>query len=330
MSNMPCVEWDLKEIIDALASKHPEIDSLYLFGSRAYKTESLRSDVDLLAFTDGMLAPVNVNEWLHDAYPLVDLFTSCDGVNAVSVVNGSKVTYRKDGRNKDLVQQLDAIKLWNKAEGFSKDYNEWTIKTTNDAYFAMSIIPSYPNMNAENSIKAALSNLEKAGIKSYFDGSTWYEIAVSITEMIVQAMKKSTRFQRKARSFSFDTIKICNEYDFQNLILMILRPIYKDIANENFMIRIDGADKDADFGICNNQIVIEAKWIESVSKKAEVLKTLDGLKNFYSENHNVKCLIFVILYSNSVEIDEDMMKYRFSYERSDPKVIVRFIKNEYE
>ena len=96
------------------------------------------------------------------------------------------------------------------------------------------------------------------------------------------------------------------------------------------MIRIDGADKKADFGIADNKIVIEAKWIDTASKKADVLKTLNGLQQFYSENHNVRCLIFLVLYKSDVTLDKELLNYRFSYEKSDPLIIVRFIKNEYE
>lgn len=53
-------------------------------------------------------------------------------------------------------------------------------------------------------------------------------------------MKKPKSFEKKVKSYSFDTIKLQNEYDFQNMILSILRPIYLDISPENFMIRIDG------------------------------------------------------------------------------------------
>lgn len=322
--------WDLKEIIDALSEEHPEIEELYLFGSRAYKTNSLRSDIDILAFTDGVLAPHLVNEWLHDEYPLVDLFTSYDKTVASSVVNGSVVRYRNDGKSKDLIDQLDAVFLWSKSKGYSNKYKDWHIKTAKNISFQMSIIPSYPVLNSDETLRVAVGNLEASGIKSYFAGSTWGEIADSITKMVEEAMVKPMKYQKRAKSFSFDTIKIEDEYDFQNMILAILRPVYPDINPENFMINIDGADKKADFGISNNRIVIEAKWISDKGKEADVLKTLEGLEHFYLENSNVKCLIFLILYKSNLSIDEKMLEYKFSYEKSTPKIIVRFIKNEFE
>ena len=330
MNNAKYLTWDLKEIIGDLIVKHPEIKDIYLFGSRAYKTNSMRSDIDILAITDGMIAASNVNIWLHDKYPPVDLFISCDEINASSVVNGSVVSFRNDGKYDNLIQQLDAIKLWDRDSGLSVEYTNWSIQTANNVSFQMSIIPSYPMMNLNETLDNAMANLEASGIKTFFAGSTWKDIAYSITKIIEIAMTVPTTYQRKARSYSFNLIKIYDEYDFQNLIHLILRPIFSDIEPENVLIRIDGAEKKADFGICDNKIVIEAKWIDSTSKKAEVLKTLDGLKKFYSENANVRCLIFLILYKETVAIDKTLLDYKFSYEKSMPQIIVRFIKNIYD
>ena len=330
MEKLKYLKWNLREIIETLSIKHPEIEEIYLFGSRAYRTGSFRSDIDLIAVTDIAIAPATVNAWLHDMFPPVDLFLSHDSLSATSVVNGSVVAYRDDGRNDDLFQQLDAILLWKRESGFSESYSNWDIQTANNITFQMSIIPSYPMLNFDETLRNAMTTLESSGIKTYFAGSTWQEIAFSITRMIENAMRKPACFQRKAKSYSFDRIKINNEYDFQNMILTVLRPIYLDICPENFVIRIDGADKKADFGIADNKIVIEAKWIDTASKKADVLKSLNGLQQFYSENHNVRCLIFLVLYKSDVTLDKELLNYRFSYEKSDPLIIVRFIKNEYE
>ncbi len=330
MKNAEYVLWNLQEIIDDLVTHHPEIIAVYLFGSRAYKTGSFRSDIDLLAFTNSPITISSVNSWLHEKYPPVDLFTSYDRVVASSVVNGSNVVFRNDGKSSNLIEQLDAILLWKKDVGYSDVFSDWTIHTANNITFQMSIIPSYPMLNFDETFRNALANLEASGINTFFAGSTWQEIARSITRMIEIGMKKPSTFSKKAKSYSFDILKIKDEYDFQNMILTILRPVFPDICPENFMITVDGNKKSADFGIADNKIVIEAKWINSTGKKNDVVKTLKGLKDFYSENSNVKCLIFLILYGSKVDIDKEMMDYKFSYEKSTPQVIVRFIKNEFE
>ena len=112
MNNANFITWDLLEIVDDLIIHHSKIKSLYLFGSRAYKTNSMRSDIDILAITEGVISMSEVNLWLHDKYPPVDLFLSYDEMNAMSVVNGSVVSFRNTGKYDDLIQQLDAIVLW--------------------------------------------------------------------------------------------------------------------------------------------------------------------------------------------------------------------------
>lgn len=330
MNNARYLTWDLKEIIDELVIHHPQIESIYLFGSRAYKTNSMRSDIDILAVADKIIAMADVNLWLHDKYPPVDLFLSYDGMNATSAVNGSVVSFRNNGKYNNLMQQLDAIKLWDKVNGLVEEYTDWNMLTANNITFQMSIIPSYPMANFNETLTNAMANLEASGIKTFFAGSTWQDIAQTIIGMIETVMTRPVSYQRKARDFSFDSLKISNEYDFQNLIHLTLRPVFKDIVPENIVIRIDGSDKKADFGIGNNKIIIEAKWLDSTSKKAEVIKTLEGLKNFYSENANVRCLIFLILYKNTLNIDKTLLNYKFSYESSTPQIIVRFIENIYD
>ncbi len=44
----------------------------------------------------------------------------------------------------------------------------------------------------------------------------------------------------------------------------------------------------------------------------------------------MKQRIFLILYKSDIVIDKCFLAYKFSFERSIPQIIVRFIKNEYE
>ena len=109
----------------------------------------------------------------------------------------------------------------------------------------------------------------------------------------------------------------------------MLRSIFPDVERENMVITIDGNTKNADFGLSVNKVVIEAKHINSTSKKAEVIKTLEGLKSFYAENPNVKCLVFLILYEKTVELDPAILEARFSEEYASPRIYVRFLENTY-
>ena len=324
--------WSLTEIVDSLVGHYPKIKQLYLFGSRAYQTNSLRSDIDILALTDGdLLNEAEINDWLPIEYPPVDLFWSYDGIVAKSVANGSTIRFRKDDPKnfKNLQEQLDAILLWDKVNGMNDDIPD-VQKALNGISFPMSIIPKKWDSDAVDNIELALKQIEESGVHTYFAGRTIREISEAIIDIIKTGMEKPKRFQNNARSsFTFEKIKLCNEYDFQTFIHLLLRPIFKDIEPEPLMVIIDGNKKKADFGINRNQIIIEAKWIDSASKKDEVLKTLDGLSSFYSDNPRMKSLILFILYSETVKLDRVVLTERFAQKYSELPIYICFLENTY-
>lgn len=331
-SNTRFLTWDLQEIVSKICLNHPEITQIFLFGSRAYKTHSYRSDIDLLAITEGDPIPdVLINEWLHEEYPPVDLFCSYDSIVAKSVTNGSMIQYHKENKwgYSNLLEQLDAKLLWDK-NGFSNDFSDWIQQTLNGINFQMSVVPSHAIPDFAETVDRALQSLEASGIKPYYSGSTWTEISKSIIRLIEDGLRKPSKLARRARSFSFNGIKICNEYDFQNLILFLLKPLYPDVVPEPFMVEIDGNSKNADFALIGNKIVIEAKWVDDTSKKDTVVKTIGGLSNFYTQNPNIRSLIFLVLYKKgNVDIDANALDYTFSYEKLAPPVYVRFITSDY-
>ena len=330
--NTKFLAWDLQEIVSSIVGHHPDISKVYLFGSRSYKTHSYRSDIDILVITDNIPIPdVEVNSWLHEEYPPVDLFCSYDSQVAKSVINGSLIQYipeNKWGYN-NLAEQLDAKLLWERQKGFATDFSDWIQQTLNGINYQMSVIPSYPIPDFVETVNAALQSLEASGIKTYYAGSTWIEISNEIIKLIKRGIRKPIKYQKRARCFSYDNIKIQNEYDFQNMIQFILRPIFPDIESEPFIIKIDGNEKKADFAINGNKIVIEAKWVDDTNKKDSVLKTISGLSDFYTQNPNICSLIFLVLYKKDVSLDKDALEKVFSYEKSTPPIFVRFIESDY-
>lgn len=320
------ITWNLKEIVTVLTQNIPDITDLYLFGSRAYKTGSVRSDIDLLALTTAPLTAPSINSWIHDKFPPADLFYSYDNKVAISISNGSSIRIREKYAN--LPEQLDAIKLWDNKSGFSS-FTDWNQEALEGFSFPMSIIPQKWNDSPDNVLENALKRIEETGISTFFAGSTVQEISKTLLRIMEISLKKPLDFQKKARNFSFDLLKIANEYDFQNYIQAILRPIFPDISPEPVEVIIDGNTKKADFALNHNHMVIEAKWIDSANKKDAVIKTLDGLTSFYKENPQIKSLLFLILYKDGVDLDENTLTARFEKQYSDPPVFVRFYKNEF-
>ncbi len=316
--------WNLKEIINEIASNHNEIEEIYLFGSRGYKTGSMRSDIDLLAITETPIPLPEINEWLPFEFPPVDLFVSYDKTIATSAANGSYIKKRSE---ETLVEQLDAICLWEKGKGFNEAFTAWEQKALPDIDFKRSILPLVEI--SSQTIEDLIQKIESQGIKTFYAGSTWKDIAISIIKIIQTALTKPTKYSRKAEYFSFNTIKLKTEYDFQNFMHIILRPLFPTIEPENITITIDGNEKKADFGIAQNKIIIEAKHITDNSSKSAVIKTLSGLKNFYSVNSNVKCLIFFVLYEPDVDLDENILNGQFDGSSEQIPFFVRFIKNKF-
>lgn len=332
MNNTAFLTWDLKEIVTEISKKHPEITQVYLFGSRAYKTNSFRSDIDLLAISNNVpVSDASVNAWLHKAYPPVDLFCSYDSVVAKSVINGSCIQFDCGNKwgFKTLFEQLDAKLLWDKESGFANNFSGWIQQTLNGVDYKMSIIPSYAIPDFSDTVNKALQTLEASGVKTYYAGSSLTEISESIIKLIETGLTKPTKYQARASNFSYDKITIKNEYDFQALIQFVLRPIFPDINPEPFMINFDGNSKFADFAIMNNKIIIEAKWIDTAGKKNDVIKTIEGLSSFYTNNPNIQSLLFLVLHKKSVQIDQAALGHIFSFEKSTPPIYVRFMSSDY-
>lgn len=322
MSNT--IDWDLKEIIYSITSHHSEIDGIYLFGSRAYNTGSLRSDIDLLAKTNSPIPFPNINEWLHKEFPPVDLFIMYGSDNAISVINGSCLQRRTE---RSLVYQLDAIELWTSEHGFNENFQFWKQKSLSNFNFQMSIISGAQVESEEYRTKKFINEIRNNGIDTYFAGSSFSEISKSIIKIVETAMMIPKKYSKKADNFRFDTIKLKSEYDFQNFIHILLRPLFPTIEPENVTITIDGNDKKADFGIQKNKIIIEAKHIKDTSTKSSIIKTIESLSSFYASNPNVESLIFLILYEPNIDLDEVRLNAEFDKEYMNIPIYVRFIKN---
>jgi hypothetical protein len=83
----------------------------------------------------------------------------------------------------------------------------------------------------------------------------------------------------------------------------------------------DGQKKSADFHLARNRIVVELKFVSDANSKAMVIKTLAGLADFYKSNANVRLLLFGVMVTEGIEVDEAKWEQDYSSGHSD--VIVR-------
>jgi hypothetical protein len=84
--------YDLRELTQALTEAFPQIETLYLFGSRRYRTGSPRSDIDILVRLDkdSHIRPQELRAFSSDHCRALDLFVA-EGGKAVSCANESHV-----------------------------------------------------------------------------------------------------------------------------------------------------------------------------------------------------------------------------------------------
>ena len=75
----------------------------------------------------------------------------------------------------------------------------------------------------------------------------------------------------------------------------------------------------------NPEIIM--KYIDTAPKKAEVVKTLRGLSDFYTKHRNVEVAIFAIFVKESVAIDCLKWESDFSYIERTPQVITKVFVN---
>ncbi len=314
--------WDLKKIINALLEKADSIEEVYIFGSRARGTNSYRSDIDLLIYTPRVLASVDFAPWINRKYNPVDLFETNDHKNARSLINGSSIVSDEG----TVESKLDAVLLWSQDKNYNDSFDGWIQKTLLSETFAMTLLPMPGDITS--TARRFAGELLEAGLPNTNIGAGWREIGQRIAEIVEAALDARFKLRTNASNITSESIKIANEYDFQNFIYFVLKPWLPTLQAEPYIVKFDGQEKSADFAIEGNSLVIEAKHIRDYSTKAAVLKTLEGLANFYQVNPNLKSLLFLILVNQDVDIDAHLIESQFSRIDDDPPIIVDVLKNK--
>lgn len=104
---------NLKELIKPLTEME-KVEEIYLFGSRAYNTGSLRSDVDILVYAPDGVTQYEITKLIKKEKAL-DIFETTNKTEARSFVNDSRL------RRDDLIKTLDALLLWDRVNGFNEN-----------------------------------------------------------------------------------------------------------------------------------------------------------------------------------------------------------------
>jgi predicted nucleotidyltransferase len=311
---------NLRDVVGSLVGAFGSVEKVYLFGSRRYRTGSTRSDIDLLVL-DHDTPQKDILSWRSEnEYDAVDVFRTSDGVTADSPVTGSRLR-----RPPGLVEALDAELLWTRESGFSEEFVAWEQEVAADVDFMLTIAGFEPTFGSiANRFAAAIA---ETGIPSTFLGSDWHSVAQALAEIIDRALSVGQVFNSRAGRLTKQAVHPETEYDFQNLIATALRPWIPTLEGETVTVRFAGQHKLVDFGLADNQLLIEAKHITDSSSAGTVIKTLEGLESFYRQHPNVKALLFVLLVEEDVKLDDAVIEAKYSNEHKQPYVLTRIYRN---
>jgi hypothetical protein len=320
-------KYNLRLLLEAVVKEQPHIEEVYLFGSRAYRTGSLRSDCDLLlkVSASGHVKSYELTDFAQSHCPALDFFIA-EGGKGVSCANHSFV---QAGSFSDLAKKLDAIPLWTRTNGFTQfefDFeSKWVFETAMIASFPPTMLPN--DYLLPETWASTLARAEGAGlpVRPYI-GDTIEKATVQITEIARKMIMAPGDLGQRGRAMHGWTTNLQSEYDCQNLFWIVVKPWLPGLGREEVTIRYEKQDKFADFNLFDSRLIIELKFIESEAKKREVLKDLDGLSRFYSRNGNIRCLLLLIYYKEAANIDAAKLEADFTFMHHTPIVVSHLIK----
>jgi hypothetical protein len=320
-------KYNLKKLLKEVVRIQPGIEEIHLFGSRAYKTGSLRSDCDLLLRVSdkGHVKRYVLTDFAVKHCPPLDFFLA-EGGKATSCANDSFV---QAASFTDLVKKLDAILLWSNKNGFAQfefDFeSRWVFETAMAASFPPTILPN--DYLLADTWQATLARAETAGLPVHpYIGDTIEKATAQITDVARKMVISPNSLGQRGAAKSGWTVDLQSEYDCQNLFWTVVKPWLPSLGREETTIRYEKQDKISDFTLFEGRLVIELKYIDSGAKKREVLKDLDGLSRFYSRNSNIRCLLLLIYYKDAANIDEMKLQADFTFVHNTPIVVAHFIK----
>ncbi|PDT76601.1 hypothetical protein [Bradyrhizobium sp. C9] len=321
------VKYDLFALLTELVEREPGISELYLFGSRQYGTGSLRSDCDILlrAEPDADVKQSRLRDFALEKCPALDFFL-CTEARAVSAANDSFVyapTF------KELVTRLDAVRLWTRRSGFEdflfRRSGDWTFEAAAEVDFIHTTLPDALITNLAWQRK--IEQTEAIGLPVRpFIGDTLDKAVSQIVAVVRDMIRRSEDLEPRGNAKGGWTVNLQSEYDCQNLFLTVVKPWLPTLAREESLVQFDGQEKRHDFSLFEGKLIIEMKFIDSLAKKAEVVKTLDGLARLYSRASNVQCVLMIIFVKEGVALDAAKWETDYSLRAKSPHVTTMVIR----
>jgi predicted nucleotidyltransferase len=315
------VTHDLRAVIEKLTREQLAIAELYLFGSRAYGTMSTRSDCDIIvrAASNARIRGSDLREFASSHCAPLDLFL-CTEARATSVTNDSFV---QAASFHSLIEKLDAQLLWSRNDGFAEfafgASNDWTFEVSSMVDFVPSVLPD--SALGEAAWQYMQQKVEVLGLPTRpYIGDSLVKASAELVRIARGMVMKPRDLGPKGLAKKGWTVDLQSEYDCQNLFYTVVKPWLPALGREEVAIVFDGQEKKSDFSLFECGLIIEMKFIDSLGKKREVVKTLDGLARFYARNANVRGLLFIIYVKKDIEIDDPRWEQDYSTMGTSPWV----------
>lgn len=314
------LEFDLALFCETAGENFP-IDAIYLFGSRRFRTDSVRSDIDIFFETNEHIKPSHIRTFIDKNCQALDIFVLAHG-KATSAINES---YICGDNNSDILNQCSAVKLWSKGIGLeTESFIPWKQLYASHINFQKTSLPNVRIQMSINELKRKLAN-ENLPIDPII-GETESEIAERLFRLAEMVPEFTTDdFPGKGSASKSFVVNPSSEYDFQDLFWIAAKPWIQSIDRERVEIVFDGQRKKSDFSISGSRFIIEMKFAKDVNDKRSIAKTLEGLSRFYSENANVKFLMFIVYARRAAQIDRFQWQDRYSNLTGAPKVVLKVI-----
>ncbi|MBY5759801.1 hypothetical protein HFO07_24645 [Rhizobium leguminosarum] len=314
------LEFDLRDFIE-VAKQALDVDAIYIFGSRRFKTGSLRSDIDIILSSSQFLRSADLRDLIDHQCAALDLFQLYQG-RAVSATNESLIDFAD---NETLLSEIRAVKLWSKTEGLLESgAPHWIQNYADNIAFHKTILPNFRMPLTLERVKA---NLESQGLPiEPLIGTNEDEIAAHLIQVAESITKfKERDFPGKGSARRAFVLKPSSECDFQDLFWLAVKPWLPAMVRENPEIVFDNQRKISDFSFANSRFIIEMKFAKDEGDKREIAKTLDGLANFYKQAANVRFILFVVYATPDAKIDSRLWEQQYSRRYGGCRTVLKVI-----
>lgn len=174
---------------------------------------------------------------------------------------------------------------------------------------------SKPNLKTILTLKFLKEKIEKHAKEHNLERTQFKDWNVNMLLNILNGIHSSMAHITESKSRhaqSKNVYKINSEYDLQDLLWVVLKPLFPQMTDENPLQKHMGKSSRVDFYIPEINTFIELKYVETESQAKDISIQLDNDVTWYSESNDAKILIFYVLKGNNITYDFEPMKAKLN------------------